>query len=341
MNKYIKMKMNDLSEIKFNFKLNILAEVKDKIDNYEIIHENTKKALSDINDKIINNENEVLKFATHNITKDNYYEVNLNKNYLNEISLFVNKDEDNNIQLYNIDFLIQNESDYYPKILIKYKGSSYKYLTQFNDLNICKITLLDVDLKNLEIYLTQKKSNDINFENYKLLGKKNLYDKQIVTGKKLEFKINYETLKTNNLLFCLNYYDAKRHILTIHEKLEPKLIKINKNINQCDIENLDKETTENINFLLKKINEENLDFKEFNTLLLNKLNEYDFEDPALEENNYLIIKEYSKKYLIHIIRKSIQEIIKSFFSYYSYYEEPSQTQLNVLKKNILKEKKVR
>ena len=41
--------------------------------------------------------------------------------------------------------------------------------------------------------------------------------------------------------------------------------------------------------------------------------------------------EYSKKYLIHIIRKAIKEIIKSFFSYY---KKPYHTQLNILKKNI-------
>lgn len=331
MNKYIKMKMNDSSEIKFNFKLNILAEDKDIFDNYEIIHENKKKALRDMNDKIINNENEVLEFTTHNILIDNHYQVDLNQNYLNEISLFVNKDEANNIQLYNIDFLIQNESFYFPKIQIKYKGSSYKYLTQFNDLNICKITLLDVDLKNLEIYLSQNELYDLNFENYKLLGKKNLNDKKIITGKKLEFKINYANLKTNNLLFCLNYYDTKRHILTIHEKREPYLIKINKNINQSDIDNLDRETTKNIDFLLEIINEEDLDFNSFIKELLNGLNEYDFEDPAIEENNYLIMIEYSKKFLIHIIRKTITEIIKSFFSHY---KKPSHTQLNILKKNI-------
>ena len=81
------------------------------------------------------------------------YKINLSKNFLNEISLFTNKVDDNN-KLYNIDYLIQNESYYQPTIQIKYKKSLYKYLTQFNDLNIYKIILFHLNLKNLKIYAT-------------------------------------------------------------------------------------------------------------------------------------------------------------------------------------------
>lgn len=57
-------------------------------------------------------------------------------------------------------------------------------MTQFNDLNIYKITLLDLDLKNLEIYATRNEFNGLNFENYKLLSKKYLNKRMMENRKK-------------------------------------------------------------------------------------------------------------------------------------------------------------
>ena len=329
MNK-LKNKMKDLTESKFNFKMNIMGANKDSSNKYEVIHKDKTISLNEMIDKIIDNEEEFFDFKIQHIMNENIYNVNLSKNCINEISLFINEDN-NNSQLYNIDLLIQNESAFQPKIFIKYKKSSHKYLTHFNDLNICKITLLDVDLKYLEIYVSQNEQNesqDLNYENHKLLYNKDF--NKIEKRKKIEFKINYEKLKTKNLLFCLNYFDIN-HILTIHENCEKKLIKINKKISQNDLDNLDKEITEKINILKEKIDEEKCDWDKFKTLLLNELNEYDFENPSVVENNYFIMLDYFKKYIIYIICNTIKEIIERFFIYY---EQPSPTKLNILKKNV-------
>ena len=322
--------MEDLSKEKFNFKLNIFGINKDKLDQYEYEYNNNKGPLSQLIDKIKENENELLNLKIHDIINDNLYQVNLHKNFINEISLFVDKDSENNNQLYNIDFLIQNESIYQPKIEIKYKGESYKYMTQFNDLNICKISLLDVDLKYLEIYLAQNGSNDINFENFKLLGNKKL-NRKLKNNKKIDFKINYEKLKTNNLIFCLNYCDSKSYVLTIHERLKPNTIKVKRIIAKNDLDILDKEITKKTNFLLDKIEADNCDWNEFRKLLIKELEEYNFENPSLEENDYFVMLDYFKRYIIYTTCKTIDKIIENFFIYY---EKPSFTQLNILKKNI-------
>ena len=320
----------NLPKTKFNFMLNSFGINKDNLIHYEYEYNNNKGPLSELLDKIIDNEKDILDLKIHDIINDNLYQVNLHKNCINEISLFVDEDNDNNNQLFNIDILIQTELDCHPSIEIKYKKESYKYITQFNDLNICKISLLDVDLKYLEIYLNQIDSNDMNFEHFKLLGNKKLNSKT-----KINFKINYEKLKSKNLLFCLNYFYTQRYVLTIHEneKIKPNTIKVKRVINKNDLDILDKNIAKKINILLDKIEADNCNFNDFRKLLKEELelDEYNYKNPSLEENDYFIMLDYFKKYIIYTTYKTIDKIIEHFFIYY---EQPSLNELNILKKNI-------
>ena len=326
---------SDVLNYNYYFKLNIFGLNDDRLSHYQIIYNGKGRLLSEIIGKNINNEKEILEFEIISIMEKNCYNVKLSKNIFNEISLFFdNSDDDNNVQLFNIDLLIQNESLYPPKIKIKYQKSTYNYYTHFNDLNICKISLLDVDLKNLEIYFSQNvkeiKIKDFNYENYKLLGKKLSLNKEIKNEKRISYLIDDKNLTTNKLLFCLNYFGIKKYILTIHEDIEKESEKIYKTVNKKDLDFLDKEIMEKINLLLSKINDNNCNLNDFKSLLLQKLDKYNFENPYFKETDYFIMLEYFKKYIITIICKSIKDIIERFYLYY----KPDQEKIKILKRNI-------
>ena len=172
MNKLNIKAMEENSELSYYyFKLNIFGINEDKLNNYQIVYEEKKFSLREFIDKDINNGKELLEFTVYNLLNSDFYQVKLKKNFFTEISLNIKEDDDNS-QLFDIDFLIQNESSNEPKLIIEYKNESYTYSTFFNDLNICKIVLLGVDLKNLKISFvhnnTNKDRSDLNYEKYKL-----------------------------------------------------------------------------------------------------------------------------------------------------------------------------
>ena len=178
------------------------------------------------------------------------------------------------------------------------------------------------------------KKNEINcldFENYQLLGKKVIKNKIKKENKKIEFEINYKQLSTNKLLFCLNYFNEKRYILTIHEDIEKSSEKINKKISNKDLIILDQEIKEKINFLFNIIDNDKFDLNYFKLMLKDKLSKYNFENPSLEGDNYLIMLDYFKKFIVNITYEAIKDIIDRFIDYYL---EPSKLEINIIKKNI-------
>ena len=180
--------MKENSELSyFDFKLNIFGINEDKFVNYQIIYEGKKIPLKEFISKEINNGKELLEFTVENLLNSNYYQVKLKRNFFNEISLIINEDDDN-AQLFDLDFMIQNESPNQPKLIVEYKNESYTYSTFFSDLNIGKIALLGVNLKYLKISFVHndnKESNDLNYEKYKLLGIKRSDKKEIKSKNKI------------------------------------------------------------------------------------------------------------------------------------------------------------
>ena len=327
--------MKETSELScYCFKLNILGINEDKFANYQIVYGGKKIPLKEFTGKEINNGKELLEFTVENLLNSNFYQVKLKKNFFNEISLIINEDDDN-AQLFDLDFMIQNESPNQIKLIMEYKNESYTYSTFFNDLNIGKIVLLGVDLKYLKISFihndANKEKNDLNYEKYKLLGKKRSDKKETKSKNIIDFKIDYENLITNKLLFCLHFFNDKRYILTIHENIDKIQEKVNKNIIHSDLEILDNEIEQKINHLLNLINDDNCDLETFKGVVKEKLAQYNYKNPSFEEDNYFVMLEYFKKYIACITCKTIIKMIDGFFGYYT---EPSETKINILKKNI-------
>ena len=326
--------MKENSELSYyDFKLNIFGINEDKFVNYQIIYEGKKIPLKEFIGKEINNGKELLEFTVDNLLNSNYYQVKLKRNFFNEISLIINEDDDN-AQLFDLDFMIHNESPNQPKLIIEYKNESYTYSTFFNDLNIGKIVLLGVDLKYLKIsffHNDNKESNDLNYEKYKLLGIKRSDKKEIKSKNIIDFKINYEELITNKLLFCLHFFNNKRYILTIHENIDEKQEKENKNIIQSDLDILDNEIGQKINHLLNIINADNYDLKAFKKVIKEKLGEYNYKNPSFDEDNYFVMLEYYKKYIACITCKTLIKMIDGFLGYYT---KPSKSIINILMKNL-------
>ena len=315
----------------YYFNMNIFGLNKNDLAKCIILYESKKTPVNEILNKIINHKKKVLVFEIFFEMNQFSYEINLEKDYINEISIFMN---DNNSNLYNIDFLIQNESSNPPEIKIKYKEEIHKYSTMFNDLNIGKIILLDVDLNLLKIsFVKNKNKNDINYEKYKLLQNKRYLDKkETIKDKIINFEINQEELHSKNLLFCLYYFDYEKYTLTIHNSSETIIKnKTKKEIKETDIVLFDKMIIEKIGYLEKILIKENNDLNNFKSFLLEKIPEFDYEKPSSEEDNYLLMIDYFKKYIINSIRTIIKDIIERFFIYY---KNPSQCEIDILKKNI-------
>ena len=87
--------------------------------------------------------------------KENNYKIELSMKYYNEIAIDLN----NNKNGYNIEFIIKNvQGEYFKKLSILSGGIKYNFLSIYNNLNLCRIYLLNIPL-GFKIFLNKKKIN--------------------------------------------------------------------------------------------------------------------------------------------------------------------------------------
>ena len=174
--------MEEIKNVKtYKILINIYGLEAEQLQNYAIELEKEDKNIWNIANKIVEYNNEILNFK---IKKDSLvyaFSVKLIHNYINEILIDLSEDCS---KRFNIDFRIETESLIYPNLIIENNNNkSYECATNYNDLNIGRILILNTSL-DFHIYLKDKllslKDNKIkkykkiisNFKNLKNVHKK-------------------------------------------------------------------------------------------------------------------------------------------------------------------------
>jgi len=139
--------------------------------------------------------------------KEKNYKVELSMNYYNEIAIDLNNDKNG----YNIEFIIKNvQGEYFKKLSILSGGIKYNFLSVYNDLNLCRIYLLNIPL-GFKIFLNKEENQFENFaelinqEGIKLAneGKEEKSKKEIkfINNKRKRTELNEESeILTNEII---------------------------------------------------------------------------------------------------------------------------------------------
>ena len=358
--------------------INIYGLYPEKLKNYIIEYQSKKYELKSIVNKIIEYNNEIFEFEIKNVSKAFHFKIKLIENYINEILIDLN--EDDNSKKYNIDLRIDNESMISPYIIIrKNDNNTYECKTYYNNLNISRIIILNTTLyfhiylkdkkdkkedkkdkiikklkKDLEKFKNsnknkeykKKKDNKIEETNndFSLLAKKRKLKsvkKDNTNEYELKFLLdNTNTIESNNLLFCIHFWDFNNMTMTISDINQE--INNNNNNNKIktneQLKELNLEISEKIKTLLILLEKVNL--KDFRYQLLDILKNYEYNsdifmnkknNEIIENNEYNLYIEYFYLFIICNARNTIEKIIESF---YSYYKNPTEEATKFLKKII-------
>jgi len=356
--------MEDLEVVKiYKIYINVYGLKPEILKDYNIEYQSKKYSIVDIINKLIKYNNEIFDFKITNESISIPFTVKLFHNTINEIIIELKEDKS---KKFNIDLHIEDEASFSPNIIIKNnQNNSYKCNTYYNNLNISRIVLLNISL-DFKIYLEDKdksknktkniignkqkeekktkkvKQKDKNekINDFSLLGKKRKRTfKRIIKQDKNEVKFaidDVNSLKSNNLLFCIHFFNLNKMVLTISE-MDDNISNNNKIITNEQLQNLYLEINNKIDILLKNLEE--VDLNTFKERLLNLLKGYTYNFDDVTNNNfkspndeYLITMEYFYKFIICNIRNSIKEIIGRFFCYY---KSPTPDKIT-LAKNIIK-----
>jgi len=356
--------MENIEAVKiYEIYISIYGLTPDMLKNYNIEYQSKKYAIVDIINRLIKYNNEIFDFKITNESNSIPFTVKLFHNSINEIIIEL---QENKSKKFNIDLRLESEASFYPNIIIKNNQNNfYKCKTFYNNLNISRIVLLNISL-DFKIYLddrkisTKKTKNTIEkklkeekkskkvkqkeknemINDFSLLGKKRKRAfKRISNQEKNEVKFeidNVNSLKSNNLLFCLHFFILNEMTLTISE-MDEIINNNNKIITNEQLQNLYLEINNKIDILLKNLEEVDLNAFKENLLTLLKGYRYNLDDITnnnfeTPNNEYLISMEYFYKFIICNIRNSIKEIIERFLCYY---KSPTPHKVN-LAKNIIK-----
>ena len=332
---------------------------------YKIEFEGKQLVFLEILNKYIYISKEIFNFKIIKESEIIPFQINLIHNYVNEIALDFT---DIKSKRYNIEFLIDNESMLSPKLKIKIKDKVIKYETNYNDLNLSRIVVLNTDLdfhaylnyrieSKSEKYEEKKKedkkninkgkgskkkpNNKIIQKEFRLLGKKRKFESKENSNEiEMQYLIDKDKILSNNLLFCIHFYDNNNTTITIHDKINENKTNIkNKNITAEQLEkiyNKIKNKTDNLYNIIDKI-----DLNKFKEKIINELKEFSYDSSIINENienngiftnnDYLLSMEYFYNFIICTIRDTINSIIEKFLVYSN---NPTSYECDIVKINL-------
>ena len=152
--------------------------------------------------------------------------------------------------------------------------------------------------------------------------------------------IDKDKILSNNLLFCIHFYDNNNTTITIHDKInENKTNNKNKNITTEQLEkiyNKIKDKTDNLYNIIDKI-----DLNNFKEKIINELKEFSYDSSIINQNvennaiftnnDYLLSMEYFYNFIICTIRDTINSIIEKFLIYSN---NPTSYECDIVKINL-------
>ena len=264
-------------------------------------------------------KNKEFEFKIITNEKEKNYKVELSDNYYNEIAIDLNDNKNG----YNIQFIIKNiKGEYFKKLSIISEGKKYNFLTKYNDLNLCRIYLLNIPL-GFKIFLNQKENQIESFielikqESIKLVKEsqkeKSEREIKVINKKRRRTEINEESeiLSNENINEnSLNEYEDELEESDDNNDniVSENLLNNNNNINYCDNEiqyELINKDIENLLFCIKD---------DYQTILTihNMYDDYELDEKISQNIDKVTLVKYVEKGLKDINNLKSILISKSF-----------------------------